>query len=67
MKWNTFNDSVLPLPIFVQLELDGRNIEVKGYEKGNFVGPTVLTDVKVCTQYTHITYCCFLLHVFSHI
>jgi len=26
--------------------LDGRDITVKGYEKGNFVGPTVLTDVK---------------------
>lgn len=27
--------------------LDGRNISVPGYEKGNFVGPTILTDVKV--------------------
>lgn len=27
--------------------LDGRNITVPGYEKGNFVGPTILTDVKV--------------------
>jgi len=26
--------------------LDGRGIKVKGYEKGNFVGPTVITDVK---------------------
>jgi len=26
--------------------LDGRGITVKGYEKGNFVGPTVITDVK---------------------
>ncbi|XP_015376904.1 PREDICTED: probable methylmalonate-semialdehyde dehydrogenase [acylating], mitochondrial [Diuraphis noxia] len=26
--------------------LDGRNISVPGYEKGNFVGPTILTDVK---------------------
>ena len=26
--------------------LDGRGIKVAGYEKGNFVGPTVLTDVK---------------------
>lgn len=25
--------------------LDGRNITVKGYEKGNFVGPTILTNV----------------------
>ena len=30
----------------VQLALDGRDIVVPGYEKGNFVGPTVLTDVK---------------------
>lgn len=27
--------------------LDGRNITVPSYEKGNFVGPTILTDVKV--------------------
>lgn len=26
--------------------LDGRGIVVKGYEKGNFVGPTIITDVK---------------------
>lgn len=26
--------------------LDGRNIKVKGYEKGNFVGPTIISDVK---------------------
>lgn len=29
------------------LLLDGRGIVVPGYEKGNFVGPTILTDVKV--------------------
>ncbi|CAL1545790.1 unnamed protein product [Lymnaea stagnalis] len=28
-----------------KLLLDGRNIEVKGYEKGNFVGPTILHQV----------------------
>jgi malonate-semialdehyde dehydrogenase (acetylating)/methylmalonate-semialdehyde dehydrogenase len=27
--------------------LDGRNIKVKNYENGNFVGPTVLADVNV--------------------
>ena len=27
--------------------LDGRDILVPGFEKGNFVGPTILTDVKV--------------------
>ncbi|XP_065213363.1 probable methylmalonate-semialdehyde/malonate-semialdehyde dehydrogenase [acylating], mitochondrial [Planococcus citri] len=26
--------------------LDGRNVVVPGHEKGNFVGPTILTDVK---------------------
>ncbi len=25
--------------------LDGRNICVSGYENGNFVGPTILSDV----------------------
>jgi malonate-semialdehyde dehydrogenase (acetylating)/methylmalonate-semialdehyde dehydrogenase len=29
-----------------KLLLDGRGIKVPGYEKGNFVGPTILTDVK---------------------
>jgi len=28
-----------------QLLLDGRNVIVKGYENGNFVAPTILTDV----------------------
>jgi malonate-semialdehyde dehydrogenase (acetylating)/methylmalonate-semialdehyde dehydrogenase len=28
-----------------QLDLDGRGIQVDGYEKGNFVGPTVLSKV----------------------
>lgn len=27
--------------------LDGRNIKVPGYETGNFVGPTILVNVKV--------------------
>lgn len=27
--------------------LDGRGIVVPGFEKGNFVGPTILSDVKV--------------------
>jgi acyl-CoA reductase-like NAD-dependent aldehyde dehydrogenase len=34
--------------------LDGRNITVPKYEKGNFVGPTVLADVKVCTPTGHL-------------
>lgn len=29
-----------------KLALDGRGIKVAGFEKGNFVGPTVLTDVQ---------------------
>ncbi|KAI4363978.1 hypothetical protein MLD38_020127 [Melastoma candidum] len=29
-----------------RLLLDGRNITVPGYEQGNFVGPTILTDVQ---------------------
>lgn len=29
-----------------KLILDGRGIQVPGYEKGNFIGPTILTDVK---------------------
>ncbi|WP_285417944.1 CoA-acylating methylmalonate-semialdehyde dehydrogenase [Pseudomonas sp. efr-133-TYG-5] len=37
-----------------KLELDGRNISVPGYEKGNFVGPTlfsgVTTDMQIYTQ-----------------
>lgn len=28
-----------------KLILDGRNVKVPGFEKGNFVGPTILTDV----------------------
>ncbi|WP_144148804.1 CoA-acylating methylmalonate-semialdehyde dehydrogenase [Paraburkholderia sp. BCC1884] len=27
------------------LALDGRDVVVKGYEKGNFIGPTIFTDV----------------------
>lgn len=26
--------------------LDGRDVVVSGYEQGNFVGPTILADVK---------------------
>ena len=29
-----------------QVVLDGRDIKVSGFEKGNFVGPTVVSDVK---------------------
>ncbi|MBN3314554.1 MMSA dehydrogenase, partial [Atractosteus spatula] len=28
------------------LLLDGRNVQIKGYERGNFVGPTILANVK---------------------
>lgn len=30
-----------------EILLDGRNVKVPGYEKGNFVGPTILHYVKV--------------------
>lgn len=30
-----------------KLELDGRKVSVMGYESGNFVGPTIFSDVKV--------------------
>ena len=30
------------------LLLDGRNVHVKGYENGNFVGPTIIGNVTVC-------------------
>jgi malonate-semialdehyde dehydrogenase (acetylating)/methylmalonate-semialdehyde dehydrogenase len=29
-----------------KLELDGRNIKVPGYEKGNFIGPTIFSGVR---------------------
>ena len=29
--------------------LDGRGLVVPGYENGNFVGPTIIHDVKVCS------------------
>ena len=34
-----------------ELLLDGRGITVKGYEKGNFVGPTILHKVKVSKKH----------------
>lgn len=36
-----------------KLALDGRGIVVSGYENGNFVGPTMLTDVKVTQPRTN--------------
>lgn len=30
-----------------KLLLDGRNVNVKGYENGNFVGPTIISNVSV--------------------
>jgi malonate-semialdehyde dehydrogenase (acetylating)/methylmalonate-semialdehyde dehydrogenase len=29
------------------MELDGRDVVVKGFENGNFVAPTILSGVKV--------------------
>lgn len=45
-----------------KLLLDGRNVRVKGYEKGNFVGPTIIGNVTVrgFTNFTH-TLCVFTL------
>lgn len=34
-----------------KLDLDGRGLVVPGYEKGNFVGPTVLSSVQVRVNY----------------
>ena len=39
--------STLFTTFVLQLLLDGRDVTVPGYEKGNFVGPTILHDVKV--------------------
>lgn len=30
-----------------KLMLDGRNVVVKGFENGNFVGPTIISNVTV--------------------
>lgn len=47
-----------------KLLLDGRNIVVPGYESGNFVGPTILYDVKVFSKIklTHVS-----KNLFNHI
>ena len=42
-----------------QVLLDGRNIKVKGYESGNFVGPTILTNVTV-SPISRNTFVCLL-------
>lgn len=41
-----------------RLLLDGRNVNVKGYENGNFVGPTILSNVTVRSE--------LLMHHNSH-
>ena len=35
------------------LLLDGRNVHVKGYENGNFVGPTIIGNVTVRMGLVH--------------
>lgn len=35
--------------------LDGRNIVVKGFENGNFIGPTILSNVQVRFDSTILT------------
>lgn len=42
-----------------KLLLDGRNVKVKGYENGNFVGPTIISNVTVIT-----TICACSSHLF---
>lgn len=48
--------------------LDGRNIVVPGYENGNFVGPTILADVKVRKFSKEFFSClpnqCFHFHIY---
>ena len=41
-----FYSLFLPPPPSLQLVLDGRDVVVSGYESGNFVAPTVLTEVQ---------------------
>lgn len=41
------------------LYLDGRDATVAGYEKGNFIGPTIITDVKVRFLKIIFGACCF--------
>ncbi len=41
--WGLLPD--LPL-LFLQLVLDGRGVSIPNFEKGNFVAPTILSDVK---------------------
>ena len=31
--------------------LDGRDVQVKGYENGNFLAPTILTNVTVSSYF----------------
>ncbi|KRY58640.1 putative methylmalonate-semialdehyde dehydrogenase [acylating], mitochondrial [Trichinella britovi] len=45
--------------------LDGRHLIVQGYEKGNFIGPTILADVKVhLTQLNNLLSFLFSCFVF---
>ena len=55
MRTRTYTEatSFLPPPTHThthththKLSLDGRDISVPGYEKGNFVAPTILSEVK---------------------
>jgi malonate-semialdehyde dehydrogenase (acetylating)/methylmalonate-semialdehyde dehydrogenase len=46
----------------VGLPLDGRGIIVPGYENGNFVGPTIITNAKVYNLYFAFTNSYLLLH-----
>ena len=39
--------------------LDGRGVKVPGYDNGNFVGPTILSDVKVRKSW-EVEWLCFM-------
>ena len=46
------------MPQGAELVLDGRGVSVPGYERGNFVGPTIIAGVKPHMQ-------CWLQEIFG--
>ena len=50
-----------------ELLLDGRDVSVPGYEKGNFVGPTILHKVQPdMTCYKEVKWSRHCIHYYSH-
>lgn len=47
--------------------LDGRNVTVDKYKNGNFLGPTIFSDVKVNNQDKHVSVSLYLKFFFSQI